>query len=102
MDTAVVATPAQRLLIEGALVYDPTAGGHEGFAADIAIENDRIAAVHPITSGTRHREGWTGRKLDARGKLATPGFVNAHYHSHDILLKGCFDPEPLEAWVLNA
>jgi 5-methylthioadenosine/S-adenosylhomocysteine deaminase len=94
--------PARRLLIQDALVYDPAGGGHEGFAADIAIENDRISAVYPRTSGTRHREGSSGDTFDARGKLVTPGFVNAHYHSHDILLKGCFDPEPLEAWVLNA
>ena len=31
-----------------------------------------------------------------------PGFVNAHYHSHDIFLKGCFDPSMLEFWALNA
>jgi 5-methylthioadenosine/S-adenosylhomocysteine deaminase len=94
--------PASRLLIQDALVYDPAAGGHEGFTADIAIEGDRITAVHALAAGGAHRDGWTGRRLDARGKLVTPGFVNAHYHSHDILLKGCFDPEPLEAWVLNA
>lgn len=94
--------PGETLLIEGALVYDPAAGGHEAVAADIAIERGRIAAVHRAADGTRHRAGWAGRRLDARGKLATPGFVNAHYHSHDVLLKGFFDPEPLEAWVLNA
>ncbi len=93
---------ARRLLIQDALVYDPAAGGHDGVAADIAIEGHRIAAVHPLAAGTRHRAGWTGDRLDARGKLVTPGFVNAHYHSHDVLLKGFFDPEPLEAWVLNA
>src|SRR5262249_19993378 len=31
-----------------------------------------------------------------------PGFVNAHYHSHDVLLKGCFETIPLELWVLSA
>ena len=31
-----------------------------------------------------------------------PGFVNAHYHSHDVFLKGSFDPSVLEFWVLNA
>ena len=31
-----------------------------------------------------------------------PGFVNAHYHSHDVLLKGVFDPMPLQMWFVNA
>ena len=31
-----------------------------------------------------------------------PGFVNAHYHSHDVLLKGCFETIPLELWLLSA
>src|SRR5262249_59359460 len=38
----------------------------------------------------------------AGGRLVVPGFVNAQYHSHDVFLKGCFDPSVLEYWVLNA
>ena len=40
--------------------------------------------------------------IDATEKLLMPGFVNAHYHSHDVLLKGCFETIPLELWVLSA
>ena len=47
-----------------------------------------------------------GRKIDeiidATGKLVIPGFVNAHYHSHDVLLKGCFETIPLELWLMSA
>ena len=76
--------PGETLLIEGALVYDPAAGGHEAIAADIAIERGRIAAVHRIADGTRHRADWAGRRIDARGKLATPGFVNAAMYDYHL------------------
>ena len=42
------------------------------------------------------------RVIDARRRLVVPGFVNAHYHSHDVLLKGVFDPMPLQMWFVNA
>src|ERR1700716_2250458 len=41
-------------------------------------------------------------ELDARGHLVLPGFVNAHYHSHDVLAKGTLEEVPLEAWRLYA
>lgn len=34
--------------------------------------------------------------------LAVPGLVNAHYHSHDVLLKGMFDVISLERWAIRA
>src|SRR5205807_1941022 len=39
-------------------------------------------------------------ELDARGHLVLPGFVNAHYHSHDVLAKGTLEEVPLESWRL--
>ncbi len=40
--------------------------------------------------------------LDARDHLVLPGFVNAHYHSHDVLAKGTLEEVPLESWRLYA
>ncbi|WP_018699298.1 amidohydrolase family protein [Amorphus coralli] len=40
--------------------------------------------------------------LDAAGRLVTPGFINAHYHSHDTLAKGLLEQKPLETWRLLA
>src|SRR5262249_49785244 len=40
--------------------------------------------------------------MDASGFLITPGFVNAHCHSHDTLLRGLFEQIPLELWGLTA
>ena len=42
------------------------------------------------------------RRSTRREKLLLPGFVNAHYHSHDVLLKGSFETIPLELWLLSA
>jgi cytosine/adenosine deaminase-related metal-dependent hydrolase len=40
--------------------------------------------------------------IDARDFLVLPGFVNAHYHSHDVLAKGTLKEVPLETWRLYA
>jgi guanine deaminase len=40
--------------------------------------------------------------IDARDHLVLPGFVNAHYHSHDVLAKGTLEEVPLESWRLYA
>ncbi|WP_158808652.1 amidohydrolase family protein [Beijerinckia sp. L45] len=40
--------------------------------------------------------------MDAGGLLITPGFVNAHCHSHDTLLRGLFEQLPLDLWGLVA
>jgi len=81
------------MVIRGARVLDPLAPEARPAVRDIAISGNRITAVG-------HAEGET--TLDASGMLAIPGLVSAHYHSHDTLLKGCFEPMPLEAWLLHA
>jgi guanine deaminase len=40
--------------------------------------------------------------IDARDHLVLPGFINAHYHSHDVLAKGTLEEVPLESWRLYA
>jgi cytosine/adenosine deaminase-related metal-dependent hydrolase len=80
------------LVIRGARVLDPMAPEARPAVRDIAITGDRITAAAPPGAET----------IDASGMLAIPGLVSAHYHSHDTLLKGCFPPMPLEAWLLHA
>ncbi|WP_270933623.1 amidohydrolase family protein, partial [Falsiroseomonas oryzae] len=94
------------LLIEGALVLDLEADPDRPTRADILVAGGRIAAVadgladpaHPARAGLPP----PARVLDGRRRLAIPGLVNAHYHSHDVLLKGMFEPLPLEHWALLA
>jgi 5-methylthioadenosine/S-adenosylhomocysteine deaminase len=98
------------ILIRNGRVYD-----HEGNVdlppiADLLIVDGVIAAVRPgIAQAIERRETVAelgaraiDQTIDATEKLVMPGFVNAHYHSHDVLLKGCFETIPLELWVLSA
>ena len=40
--------------------------------------------------------------IEARGKLVIPGFVNAHYHSYDVLAKGLLEDMPFDVWALHS
>ena len=63
---------------------------------DIAIENDRIAAVGSLP------EGWLAdSSIDAAGKMAVPGFVNAHTHASMTLLRSYADDMQLMDWLQN-
>jgi N-acyl-D-amino-acid deacylase len=56
------------LVVRGGTVYDGS--GRAPFAADVAIDGDRIAAVGDLAWARGRRE------LDARGLAVAPGFVN--------------------------
>ena len=93
--------PAKRLLIRGGLVLDPSRNDGVPFAADILVEGARITEVRDRALNPQPASS-DAEVIDARDRLVTPGLFNAHYHSHDIFLKGWFEPSPLELWVLNA
>jgi guanine deaminase len=98
------------LLIKGGRVYDHAGDVDRPAISDILICDGKIAAVRPgIADAFAHNQPVPeiggralGEIIDAADKLVIPGFVNAHYHSHDVLLKGCFETIPLELWVLSA
>lgn len=87
------------LLLKGGQVLTPDADWHKPPTRDIAIAGDRIAAVAEAFSGAAPGGMQT---IDARGHLVLPGFINAHYHSHDVLAKGTLEEVPLESWRLYA
>ena len=60
------------LLIKGGTVIDGT--GTPGYAADIAINGDSIAAIGRI-------DAESARTLDATGRAVTPGFIDLHSHA---------------------
>ena len=105
-----MAEAEQTLLIKGGKVYDHTGDTDSPAAADVLIAGDTIAAVEPdltarIEAGETHPAlggAPPGRVIHADDRLLVPGFVNAHYHSHDVLLKGCFETIHREAWLLNS
>ena len=99
----------EAILIAGGMVYDHSGDTDRPRRADILVVGDRIEAVEPClaTSAVNgEAASFFGRPIDsvidARDRLVLPGLVNAHYHSHDALLKGCFETIPRETWLLNA
>jgi 5-methylthioadenosine/S-adenosylhomocysteine deaminase len=102
--------PPGVILIQNGRVYDHNGDVDLPPIADLLIIDGTIAAVRPGIGGAIEL-GETiaelgaraiDRTIDATDKLVMPGFVNAHYHSHDVLLKGCFETIPLELWLLSA
>jgi 5-methylthioadenosine/S-adenosylhomocysteine deaminase len=98
------------VLIAGARIFSLDGDVHLPPEADLLVVGSRIAAIrkgiaNDLRAGRQIPElpaGTCVEQVDGRGKLVIPGFVNAHYHSHDVLLKGCFETIPLEQWVLSA
>ena len=96
-------TEMTSLLITGGQVMRPGADLHLPPVADILIEGAHITRVEP---GLRARAEIASRDdievIDASDKLVVPGFVNAHYHSHDVLAKGLMEETILEKWRILA
>ena len=59
------------LVVRGGTVYDGTGG--DGFEADVAVKDGRVAAVGKVA-------GAGAEEIDARGKIVAPGFVDIHTH----------------------
>src|SRR5438067_1732710 len=66
------------LVIRGGTIADGS--GAPGFAGDVAIRGDRIAAVGVVSARGRS-------EIDARGLIVAPGFIDMHSHSDYLLLE---------------
>jgi cytosine/adenosine deaminase-related metal-dependent hydrolase len=86
-----------RTLIRGGRVYDHNGDVHQPAQADILIAGEVIERVGPNLPA----DGGVN-VVDATGKLVVPGFVNAHYHSHDVMAKGLFEEMPFDIWTLHS
>ena len=67
------------ILITGGRVLDGT--GAPAVAADVAIAGGRIAAIGPLGDAI------ADRRVDAAGKLVTPGFIDVHSHAAEGLVR---------------
>ena len=67
------------LAITGGTVIDGT--GKPRFEADLAVSGDRIVALGDITAFRAQRT------LDASGRIVAPGFIDAHTHDDNLLLR---------------
>ena len=89
--------PGATLLIRGGEALLPDGDWHQPDRVDIAVAGYTIAGVAPAYAAP---DGDAIEVLDARRHLVLPGFINAHYHSHDVLAKGTLEEIPLETWRL--
>ena len=64
------------LVIRNATVIDGTRAPR--FPADIAISGGRIEAIGKVAKGKK--------EIDAKGKIAAPGFIDAHTHDDRLML----------------
>jgi 5-methylthioadenosine/S-adenosylhomocysteine deaminase len=86
------------VLVAGGRVFDPDSSADIPPVADILIEAGRIVSVGTIAPEARAG----AEKIDATGLLVMPGFVNAHYHSYDVLQKGLLEDMPFDVWALHS
>jgi atrazine chlorohydrolase/5-methylthioadenosine/S-adenosylhomocysteine deaminase/melamine deaminase len=87
------------LLVTNALLVTMDSGRGVIDRGFIAIDDDRIIGVGPQDDCDFIA---TGRTIDAAGKAVLPGFVNAHTHSDDLLLRGGLcDDRRLYDWLVN-
>lgn len=73
------AEPAYDLLIRSGRVVDGT--GNPWFYGDVAVKGDRIVAVGQVS------EHEARKRIDARGLVVAPGFIDMHSHSDFLLLE---------------
>lgn len=96
-------------LIAGGRAYLPGADPHDPPVRDILIRDGRIASIDApgeqgaVKDGLRRRAAaGAARVIEARDLLVLPGFVNAHYHSYDVLQKGLLEDMPFDVWALHS
>lgn len=80
------------LLIRGAYLFD----SNRAKSDDIRVHDGLIAEI-----GT-NLDPRGARVIDAHGRIAIPGLINAHTHSNQALEKGLCDRYPLDAWMVLA
>ena len=90
-------TGTKRYLIRGGRIYDHDGDIHQPETADLLINSGIIECIAPHIEPDGEVE-----VLNASGKLVIPGFVNAHYHSHDVMAKGLFEELPFDIWMMHS
>lgn len=64
-----------RTLITGATILSMDGAVGDLPKGDILVEDDRIIAIAPVLQAD------DAERVDAEGRIAVPGFVNAHMHT---------------------
>ena len=75
------------LLIQNGMVLDGT--GSPALRADVAVKDGKIVRI------ARGIRGEAAQVIDATGLVVTPGFIDSHSHSDQLILE---EPEMREKW----
>src|SRR5258708_33886809 len=91
-------------IIRGGLVLNAHAAHEKPVALDILIVDDKIAELAPAGEAfaTPIDPSVPSETLGARDRLIVPGFVNAHYHSYDVLAKALLQDMPFDGCALHS
>jgi cytosine/adenosine deaminase-related metal-dependent hydrolase len=84
------------LVLSGAAVATCDADGTEHASGYVVIDGTRIAAVG---QGSVPDEFADADRIDATGRLITPGFVNTHHHLYQWLTRGYATDSTLFEWL---
>jgi len=82
----------------GTVLRDVRTIAHHNQPVDIRIDGNTITAIAPSPIAQREDDDI----IDAGGKLAIPGLINAHGHAPMTLLRGIADDVPLQMWLEQA
>ncbi len=90
----------QSILLKNALILPCSDMSANPFIGNILIQNKKITSIFQAFENFEiplHCD-----IIDCTGKLVTPGLINAHAHSSEMLFKGKTENLPLELWLLYA
>jgi 5-methylthioadenosine/S-adenosylhomocysteine deaminase len=72
------------LLVRGVRVFDHDGDTDDPPIRNVLLQGSRIVSVTAPGADAEAKAG-AADVIEGHGKLIMPGFVNAHYHSHDVL-----------------
>lgn len=85
------------LFIQGARVMLLDPDPHDPPVRDVLVQAGRIVSIAEQGGAAPPPDA---EVIDGRGHLMVPGFINAHYHSYDVLAKGMMEDMPFDLWAL--
>jgi cytosine/adenosine deaminase-related metal-dependent hydrolase len=89
-----------RTVIEGCAIATVDAAGTEYRDGHIVIEDERIVAIGEGSAPDGVDE-LGSRRIDGRGRLATPGLVNCHHHLYQWATRGLAQQATLFEWLVE-